>query len=115
MFNDFQKQKGIKFDIIKLRQALRKVIERKGFNNAGDITHFGAIFLNQIPRDPKPKLHIPIITNPGLIIVIENTVKHLLADGSAWITNNTKYHNVFNGGEENIVLLVVCVLNYKFN
>ena len=66
-------------------------------------------------RDPEPRLHIPIITNPGSIMVIEESAKHLPADGSAWITNNVKYHNAFNGGEEGRVHLVACVLDYKFN
>ena len=66
-------------------------------------------------RDPEPRLHIPIITNPGCLMVIENVAKHIPADGSVWITNNTKYHNAFNGGEENRVHLVACVLDYKFN
>ena len=66
-------------------------------------------------RDPEPRLHIPIITNPGSIMVIDSVAKHLPADGSVWITNNTKYHNAFNGGEENRIHLVACVLNYKFN
>jgi len=66
-------------------------------------------------RDPEPRLHIPIITNPGCIMVIEETAKHMPADGSAWITNNVKYHNAFNGGEEGRVHLVACVLDYKFN
>ena len=66
-------------------------------------------------RDPEPRLHIPIITNPGCLQVIENAAKHLPADGSVWITNNTKYHNAFNGGEENRVHLVACLTNYKFN
>ena len=56
-------------------------------------------------RDPEPRLHIPIITNPGSIMVIEEVAKHLPADGSVWITNNTKYHNAFNGGEENRIHL----------
>jgi hypothetical protein len=66
-------------------------------------------------RDPEPRLHIPIYTNPGSIMVIENVAKHLPADGSVWVTNNTKYHNAFNGGEKNRVHLVACLLNYKFN
>ena len=66
-------------------------------------------------RDPEPRLHIPIITNPGCLQVIENIAKHLPADGSVWITNNTKYHNAFNGGEENRVHLVACLTDYKFN
>ena len=66
-------------------------------------------------RDPEPRLHIPIYTNPGAIMVVDNVAKHMPADGSVWITNNTKYHNAFNGGEENRIHLVACVLNHKFS
>ena len=66
-------------------------------------------------RDPEPRLHIPLITNPGCLMVIDNVAKHMPADGSVWVTNNTKYHNAFNGGEENRIHLVACVLDYKFN
>ena len=66
-------------------------------------------------RDPEPRLHIPIISNPGCLMVIDNVAKHMPADGSVWITNNTKYHNAFNGGEENRIHLVACILDYKFN
>jgi len=65
-------------------------------------------------RDPEPRLHVPIITNPGCLMVIENVAKHLAADGSVYITNNIKYHNAFNGGEENRVHLVACLPDYKF-
>ena len=66
-------------------------------------------------RDPEPRLHIPIYTNPGAIMVIDKVAQHMPADGSVWVTNNLKYHNAFNGGEENRVHLVACVLDYKFN
>ena len=66
-------------------------------------------------RDPEPRLHIPIYTNPGCIMVIDKVAHHMPADGSVWVTNNIKYHNAFNGGEENRVHLVACVLDYKFN
>ena len=66
-------------------------------------------------RDPEPRLHVPIITNPGCIMVIEDVAKHLPADGSVYITNNLKYHNAFNGGEESRVHLVACLPDYKFN
>ena len=66
-------------------------------------------------RDPEPRLHIPIITNPGCMMVIENIAKHLPADGHVTITNNTKYHNFFNGGEEARIHLVACVLENPFN
>ena len=66
-------------------------------------------------RDPEPRLHIPIITNPGCSMVIDNVAKHLPADGSVWITNNTKYHNFFNGGEQARIHLVACILENRFN
>ena len=66
-------------------------------------------------RDPEPRLHIPIYTNPGALMVIDEKAQHMPADGSVWVTNNLKYHNAFNGGEENRVHLVACVLDYKFN
>jgi len=194
MSTDFRKIEGLKFDITKLRDALKIVLQRKTYDDAAGTKYIAGISLNQIPgdsesisgenvkgiywtkpdssgkeeirakkikesaytefvkdladtyfkevydelskryklgrvrillkeprstlswhRDPEPRLHIPIITNPGCIMVIEETAKHMPADGGAWITNNTKYHNAFNGGEEGRVHLVACVLDYKFN
>ena len=65
-------------------------------------------------RDPEPRLHIPIITNPGCRMVIEDFAKHMPADGSVTITNNKKYHNFFNGGEQDRIHLVACVLEDPF-
>ena len=193
LFRDFYQVPDLKFDVIKLRNDLTKVLERKKFVNL-NISHFGAISLNQIPgdesstkghnirgvywtkpddsgkevsrdiqideskyseivpefkdtyfesvykvlkkrfklgrvrvllkeprstlswhRDPEPRLHIPIITNLGCSMVIENVAKHMPADGTVTITNNTKYHNFFNGGEESRIHLVACVLENPFN
>ena len=193
-FNNFHTVKDLKFDILKLRTALKQVLSRKSYDDAAGTKYIAGIALNQIPgnpesikgenvkgiywtkpdnsgkeeirakrineraytefvkdledtyfkevydilskkfklgrvrillkeprstlswhRDPEPRLHIPIITNPGCIMVIENTAKHLPADGSAYITNNVKYHNAFNGGEENRVHLVACLTDYKFH
>jgi len=65
-------------------------------------------------RDPEPRLHIPIVTNLGCRMVIENIAKHMPADGTVTITNNTKYHNFFNGGEQERIHLVACVLEDRF-
>ena len=190
---DFQKQ-NIKFDIVKLRDALGQILKIKGFDTSLGIPHFAAIPLTQIPgdpdsvkgnkargvywtkpdssgqevsrdvkidesqytefikefehtyfkevfdelrkhyklgrvrlllkeprstlswhRDPEPRLHIPIHTNPGCLMVIDKAAQHMPADGGVWITNNVKYHNAFNGGEENRVHLVACVLDYNFS
>ena len=192
-FSDFQRQ-SLKFNITKLQEAYKQIVQTKKFDDGGGISHFGAICLTRKPgdpesvkgsksrglywtkpdksgkevsrdvsideseysefipdyentyfkevfdvlsskyklgrvrillkeprstlswhRDPEPRLHIPIITNPGCLMVIDNVAKHMPADGSVWITNNTKYHNAFNGGEENRIHLVACVLDYKFN
>ena len=61
-------------------------------------------------RDPEPRLHIPIFTNPGAHVVIDDTLKHLPADGGVWFTDTTNYHTVFNGGEENRIHLVMTYL-----
>ena len=65
-------------------------------------------------KDPECRLHVPIITNKGCSMVIENVAKHLPADGKVWVTNNTKYHNFFNGGEQARIHLVACVLDSPF-
>ena len=192
--SDFCKVKDLKFDILKLREALKQVLSKKEYDDAAGTKYIAGISLNQIPedpdsikgenvkgiywtkpdssgkeakrakridetkytefvkdledtyfkevydilskkfklgrvrillkeprstlswhRDPEPRLHIPIITNPGCIMVIEEVAKHLPADGSVWLTNNTKYHNFFNGGEEDRVHLVACLTDYRFN
>ena len=192
--SDFYKIEDFKFDILKLREALKQVLSRKEYDDAVGTKYIAGISLNQIPedpdsikgenvkgiywtkpdssgkeakrakridetkytefvkdledtyfkevydilskkfklgrvrillkeprstlswhRDPEPRLHIPIITNPGCIMVIEEVAKHLPADGFAWLTNNTKYHNFFNGGEEDRVHLVACLTDYRFN
>ena len=42
-------------------------------------------------------------------MVIDNVAKHMPADGSVWVTNNTKYHNAFNGGEENRIYNLILI------
>ena len=62
-------------------------------------------------RDPEPRLHIPIISNYGARMCVDNVVHHMPADGHVWITDNTKYHNAFNGGEEDRIHLVATVMD----
>ncbi|WP_435089852.1 aspartyl/asparaginyl beta-hydroxylase domain-containing protein [Candidatus Pelagibacter bacterium nBUS_30] len=64
-------------------------------------------------KDPEPRLHIPIITNPGCRFVIEDRSFHLPADGGVWIVNAKKYHNFFNGGEEDRIHLVATLPHSK--
>ena len=64
-------------------------------------------------RDPEPRLHIPIFTNPGAHVVVDDRVKHLPADGGVWFTDTRNYHTVFNGGEENRIHLAATYLGEK--
>ena len=62
-------------------------------------------------RDPEMRLHIPIITNKGCVMVIENTAFHMPANGNGYVTDNRQYHNFFNGSEIERVHLVATILN----
>ena len=61
-------------------------------------------------RDPEMRLHIPIITNEGCRMIINDVSFHMPSNGSAYLTDNTKYHNFFNGSEIDRVHLVATVL-----
>jgi len=64
-------------------------------------------------RDPEMRLHIPIITNEGCRMVIEDTSFHMPSNGNGYITDNTKYHNFFNGSEFDRDHLVATVLDHN--
>ena len=64
-------------------------------------------------RDPEMRLHIPIITNVGCKMVIEDEAFHMPANGDGYITDNTKYHNFFNGSEIDRVHLVATLLEHS--
>ena len=61
-------------------------------------------------RDPEMRLHIPIITNEGCRMIINDVSFHMPSNGSAYIVDNTKYHNFFNGSEIDRVHLVATIL-----
>lgn len=61
-------------------------------------------------RDPERRIHIPLYTNKGCRMIIEDRAYYMRADGTVYITDNTVYHNFFNGGEENRVHLVATKL-----
>ena len=54
---------------------------------------------NSWHRDPEPRLHIPIVSNPGSLFVVNHHVTHLPADGSVYFTDTRGYHTALNGGE----------------
>ena len=64
---------------------------------------------NSWHRDPEPRLHIPIVTNPGSLFVVNHHVTHLPADGSVYFTDTRGYHTALNGGETRRVHIVAAL------
>lgn len=64
---------------------------------------------NSWHRDPEPRIHIPIITNPGSLFIVNHHVTHLPADGSVYFTDTRGYHTAINGGETERVHIVAAL------
>ncbi len=64
---------------------------------------------NSWHRDPEPRLHIPIISNPGSLFIVNHHVTHLPADGSVYFTDTRGYHTALNGGESRRVHIVAAL------
>jgi len=64
---------------------------------------------NSWHRDPEPRLHIPVISNPGSLFVVNHHVTHLPADGSVYFTDTRGYHTALNGGETRRVHIVAAL------
>ena len=65
---------------------------------------------NSWHRDPEPRLHIPIHTNPGSLFVVNHHVTHLPADGHVYFTDTRGYHTALNGGETRRVHIVAALV-----
>lgn len=64
---------------------------------------------NSWHRDPEPRLHIPILTNPGSLFLVNHHVTHLPADGSVYFTDTRAYHTALNGGDTHRVHIVAAL------
>jgi len=62
-------------------------------------------------RDPENRLHIPIITNPGALMIVNNEAYHMRADGSVYYMNTVDYHTALNGGNNPRIHLVATILD----
>lgn len=65
---------------------------------------------NSWHRDPEPRIHIPVVTNPGSLFVVNHHVTHLPADGHAYFTDTRGYHTALNGGETRRVHIVAALV-----
>ncbi len=64
---------------------------------------------NSWHRDPEPRIHIPVVSNPGSLFIVNNHCTHLPADGSVYFTDTRGYHTALNGGLYHRVHLVVTI------
>ncbi|MFT5742028.1 MAG: hypothetical protein ACI86S_000084 [Paracoccaceae bacterium] len=64
---------------------------------------------NSWHRDPEPRLHIPVVSNPGSLFIVNHHVTHLPADGSVYFTDTRGYHTALNGGETQRVHIVAAL------
>jgi len=64
---------------------------------------------NSWHRDPEPRLHIPVLSNPGSLFIVNHHVTHLPADGSVYFTDTRGYHTALNGGESRRVHIVAAL------
>ena len=49
-----------------------------------------------IHTDTSKRIHIPVHTNENCLMIIDNQVHHMPADGSAYLTDTTKPHTALN-------------------
>jgi|TARA_R110000851_G_scaffold233885_1_gene386385 hypothetical protein len=60
-------------------------------------------------KDTSPRIHYPIKTQPGCLMVIGDEVKHLPTD-TWWMTDTTYNHTAMNASKETRIHLVAVVL-----
>ena len=64
---------------------------------------------NSWHRDPEPRVHIPLVTNPGSLFIVNHHCTHLPADGSVYFTDTRGYHTALNGGADPRVHIVAAI------
>ena len=62
-------------------------------------------------KDPEARLHIPLITNPGALMIVDNEACHMQADGAVYYVDTTKYHTALNVGDSERIHLVATIID----
>jgi len=63
-------------------------------------------------RDPEPRLHVPIVTSFGAMMIVEDEVLHMKT-GEAWFADTEYYHSQFNGSEVDRIHIVASLYRDK--
>lgn len=62
--------------------------------------------------DCTPRVHLPLVTQEGCLMVVENEVMHL-PQNTWWEVDTTKYHTAFNGSLKSRIHLVAEIFGYN--
>ncbi len=123
---------ALKFGVARLREALVPEIDHSEFNPKFSGTFFehvhaelskrfpiscmrvlakGLCTCNSWRRGPAPRLHMPMVTNPGSHFVVSHHVPRPPADGLVQCTDTRAIHSALNGGETRRARIVAALAN----
>jgi len=99
-------------DFTQLNRTLNGTYLEEVHNIISNSYNFGRFRLMAIPhkkcmsmhRDSSKRIHIPIKTNENCLMIIDNKVYHMPANGNAYLTDTTKPHTAFNANHSFIRL-----------
>ena len=64
--------------------------------------------------DPEPRIHIPIVTDIGAMMIVEDEVLHMKSS-EVWYSDTRNYHSQFNGSEVERIHIVASLYKIKEN
>ena len=91
-------------DFTRLNTALAGTYLEQVHNDIAKDYTFGRLRLMAMPHkkcmsmhtDTSKRIHIPIVTNENCLMIIDNQVHHMPANGKAYLTDTTKPHTALN-------------------
>ena len=91
-------------DFTTLNRALTGTYLEEVHDTVAQEYKFGRLRLMAMPHkkcmsihtDTSKRIHIPIITNENCLMIINNQVYHMPANGNAYLTDTTKPHTALN-------------------
>jgi hypothetical protein len=92
------------YDFKILNTALEDTYLQYVHNTIANDYNFGRMRIMAMPHkkcmsihtDTSKRIHIPIVTNENCLMIIDNQVHHMPADGNAYLTDTTKPHTALN-------------------
>lgn len=94
-------------DFTELNSELKGTYLEEVHNILSDHYSFGRMRLMKLTGrkcmslhvDGEKRIHVPIITNENCLMIVDNEVCHLPADGNAYLVDTTKVHTALNSNQ----------------